>query len=278
VGGAIVKICAVIPSRRRPQQLAASLQAFHATESQQHEVAYVVSYCHDDPETRMTVLNLPVSMNIRVHRRTDHCVPGQAFNEAAEMVEADAYLGLCDDIFPLTMGWDHYIIEGLKQYGPCACWIEATDRNNTSYIFSDAKVLKAIGKLCPEYFPFWFCDVWLAEICHFAFGQRPSLINGLMLGGRRGRTQGHHELGFWLQVFAATRIERIELASKLAAAWPFHVGGNVHDTMDICKAWDADMLSRVPIMDDRFNEQREPEPYYVLAKQRALAMLADRAA
>lgn len=271
-----MKIAVIVPSRHRPQSLQASIIAMDALASGRNEIAFTVSYCRDDEQTRQAVFKLPARINAKVHCRTDHCVPGQAFNEAVAATSADAYVGWCDDVFPLTQGWD-LLVSGAMQRLSSACWIEANDRENTSYIFSQARVVKALGQLCPEYFPFWFTDMWLAEIHHFAFGHRPYRVDGLFLGGRRGETQGHHECVFWARLFAHTRPERIALAHKLAREFGKLMpdGGPI---LRMCQAWDADFQSKCAGFDARFGERQKPEAFYERAKAKAIAMMADVAA
>ena len=271
-----MRIAVVIPSRGNAQRLQGVIHALHGTASRMHTIFYVVSYCREDPETRKAVLALPAAAAVKAHMRTDHCTPGQAFNEAAAVVDADVYMGWCDDVFPLTWCWDTYVAAAAEQL-PAAYWIEAADPQNTSYGFATAKVLAALGKLQPEYFPFWFVDIWFAEVNHFAFGRRPPLISNLILGGQRGKTQGHRETLFWAQFFAYTRPERMALGGRLAAAYDL-LPPDPRQALEACSYWDADFQSKCANHDARFNEDRAPEPYYEIAKAKALAMLAEKAA
>lgn len=230
---------------------------------------YIVSYCDD--ETRAAALDVPDVMTIQ---RPADCTPGAAFNHAATYAPgADIYFGFCDDVFPLTWEWDHYLALALQKPLICFCWQEMTDPANCSYIASSGRVLKALGDLCPEYFPFWFTDLWLAEIHHMAFGFRPPLVDGLRLAGKRGTTQGFRDFEFWCRLFAFTRPERIRLAHRLAAEY----GTTPKDmpaALAVCRAFDADFLSKTERFSKRFADDQKPELFYVLAKKRAEAMMA----
>lgn len=272
-----MKIGVIIPSRRHPKRLQAVIQALHATRSGQNEVVYTVSYCSDDRETREAVFSLPAEINAKPVPRTDHCTPGQAFNEAwAATPGLDAVMGWCDDVFPLSWCWDIYVAAALKDL-PAACWIEAGDAVNTSYIFARQSVVKAIGNPCPTLYPYWFNDLHFAEVFHFAFGERPRRVSNLICGGQRGETQGHHECLFWAQVFEHTRPERIEMGAKLAASMCL-MPPPVEPILQVCRLWDIDFQSKAEAHDKRFGDQRHKEAFYERAKARAIAMLAGKAA
>lgn len=265
-----MKIACIIPSRHRARSLEAVLRALQALESGEHTVEYVVSYCRHDEQTQWAA----EATGALAIMRPDDCTPGAAFNDAARAVDADVYTGFCDDVFPLTHRWDDYLARALAHPLVCFCWQEATDPLNASYIASSARVLKAIGDLCPEYFPYWFSDVWLAEIHHMAFGFRPGLVEGLRLAGKRGTTQGFRDFPFWCQVFTHTRPERIRLAVKLAAEYG-STPPDLRGALEACVAFDADFLSKAERF-QRFADPKGPEPYYLKAKANAEALLAER--
>jgi hypothetical protein len=265
-----MNIAVVIPSRNRPDGLAAALRALMATESSKHEVMYAVSYCRGDAATMVAAEDAGAYAIMR----PDDCTPGAAYNHAAAQCgDVDLYSGFGDDIFPLTWGWDDYLARALCHPMVCFCWQEVTDPMNASYCAASARAVRAIGQPCTEYFPYWFTDLWLAEIHHMAFGFRPPLVEGLQLGGKRGTTQGFRDFEFWCRFFAHTRYERIRAAVRLAAEY----GSTPRDlvgALAICRMFDADFLTKNERFSNRFADTSAPEPYYVKAKERAEAMLA----
>ena len=265
-----VRIAVVIPSRRRPESLKAVLRALQATASGDHAIHYAVSFCRDDLATEAAACSVPF---VSTFQRPIDCTPGAAFNDAVrKMPLADIYTGFADDVFPLTWGWDDYLHQALHHPMVAFCWQEATDPLNTSYGAVAGRALRALGKPCPEYFPYWFNDLWLAEIHHMAFGFRPSLVDGLKLGGKRGTTQGFRDFPFWCQVFTHTRGERIRLAVKLAAEYGA-TPPDLREALDVCRSFDADFLTKNERFSRRFADLGEPEAYYVKAKARAEGML-----
>lgn len=266
-------IAVIIPSRKRPEGLKAVLRALQATASGAHDVTYAVSFERDDLATEAAALSVD---GVKAFQRPLDCTPGAAFNNAVNRLPPqDVYTGFGDDVFPLTHYWDAALAHAVNMPLICFCWQEATDPFNASYIASSGRILRAIGNLCPEYFPYWFCDLWLAEIHHMAFGHRPGLVEGLRLcGNNRPRTQGFRDFPFWCRVFTATRGERIRLAVKLAAEY----GSTPPDlprTLEICRAFDADFLTKAERFSKQFGDTNDPAPYYIKAKARAEAMLAE---
>lgn len=266
----MTSIAVIIPSRRRPESLKAVLRVLQATASGEHDITYAVSFERDDLATEAAAFSVP---GVRALQRPLDCTPGAAINNAIDRIpQADIYTGLCDDIFPLTWHWDILMDKALRKPIIAWCWEEAADPMNASYICVSGRVRRAIGALCPEYFPYWFNDLWFAEIHHMAFGFRPPLLGGLKLGGQRGKTHGLRDFIFWCQVFTATRPERIALAVKLAAEYG-SAPPELQKTLQICHFFDQDFRGKSERFERRFGDDDPAAPYYVLAKQRAETML-----
>lgn len=267
----MTSIAIIIPSRHRPESLKAVLRALQATESGAHNVTYAVSFCRDDLATEAAAFSVE---GVKAFQRPADCTPGAALNNVVSRLPLhDIYTGFCDDVFPLTWQWDVAMDAAYRAPMVCWCWQEATDPHNASYVASSGRVLKAIGDLCPEYFPYWFNDIWLAEIHHMAFGFRPAQIEGLRLVGKRGTTQGFRDFLFWCRVFTATRHERIRAAIKLAAEYG-STPPDMRKALEICHFFDQDFRGKADRFTRRFGGDDEPEPFYVLAKQRAERLLA----
>lgn len=263
-------IAVIIPSRKRAESLKAVLRALQAMASGLHDITYAVSFERDDLATEAAAFSVP---HVRAFQRPEHCTPGAAYNNAVGRLPLhDIYTGFSDDVFPLTWKWDDLMVTALRQ--PCVawCWQEMTDPRNASYIAVSGRVRKAIPDLCTEYFPYWFNDLWFAEIHHMAFGFRPPLLHGLMLCGQRGTTQGFRDFGFWCRFFAHTRHERIRAAVRLAAEYGTQPA-DLRAALEVCRAFDADFASKAERFEGRFADTQPPEAYYLKAKARAEAML-----
>lgn len=268
----MTSIAVILPSRHRPDSLAAVLRALQATASTLHDITYAVSFERDDLQTMGAAFSVP---GVKAFQRPKDCVPGAAFNHVVNRLPPhDIYTGFGDDVFPLTLAWDCGLVAGYEKGFASWCWQEVTDPVNASYIASNARTVKALGALCPEYFPYWFCDVWLAEIHEFAFGHRPHIIAGLAMGAsNRGTTQGFRDFPFWCRVFTNTRGERIRLAVQLAAEYGV-TPPDIPKAIATCHLFDQNFAGKAERFTRKYADDDEPAPYYALAKQRAEAMLA----
>ena len=92
-----------------------------------------------------------------------------------------------------------------------------------------------------------------------------------------GKTQGFRDFIFWCRLFTFTRPERIRLAIKLAAEYTAQPP-DMRNALEICHFFDQDFRGKAERFTAQFGSDAEPEPYYILAKQRAEAMLAEQAA
>lgn len=198
-------------------------------------------------------------------------------NDAYRQCEAEIYSQVADDQFPLTLHWDA-ILYGCRKL-PAFAWTEATDPNNATFLVVSQKWFETTGRYTVEHFPFWFADTWLAEVYWLAFGMPISVIEQLRMGhGRRGGTHGMRDVPFWFKFFAATRVERIDEAQKLADAYEQKVTVLTERTAELAKMTEADawQLTQAPRYEAQFRANLSaPTPMYAAAKARAEAWLAE---
>lgn len=269
-----MKISVILPSRNRPAGLLSVLHAFYALESGQHQVSYVVLLDDDDYPTLEQWEHweksgmLPPNTHSRIEPRTS--LVNARFNAACAAYPADAYSQACDDSWPLCHHWDT-LFHGAREL-PAFCWRESNDPQNCTYPVVSDRWYKAVGRFYPEYFPFWFADTWIGEVFNLAFFKPIPVINQLSLGGRRGGTQGMRDLAFWFQFFAATRVERIAEAEKIAKAFGFTVDCRRERIPQLTQMeqGDAYQIARVPLYEQSFQPTLgEPSELYIAAKKRA---------
>lgn len=274
-----MKISIIIPSRNRPAGLLSVLTAFDATASGQNDVRYIALIDDDDYVTLEQVTHwdksgmLPPQTHVMVEDRTR--LVNARFNSAVGAHPADIYSQACDDAFPLCHHWDA-LFAGARQL-PAFGWREANDPGNCTYPVISERWREAVGRFYPEYFPFWFADTWIGEVFNLAFAKPIPIVNQLGVGGKRGSTQGMRDLEFWFRFFAATRVERIAEAEKLAKAYGFSVDCRRERVAQIAAFQQADMaqLQRVPLYEASFKANvGVPGERYVKAKAAAEAWLA----
>lgn len=274
----IMNLCVLIPSRGRPASLTAALTLLDATASGRHIVDYRVSWCSDDTRTYRAVESLPRHVRSKTLAvcRTDDCTPGQAFNEMVNGAEAtgryQGYVSLCDDVFCISPDWDDQVAMFLTSR-PAGAWLELADPESRSYAFFSHRVVKALGSVASGFFPFWFLDTWFNEVHRFAFHRPLDVVRSLRLAGKRHKTQGMRELGFWADLFAMTRPDRIVQGHRLAEEYG-HAKLDPSREIDMMILWDHEFRAKCCRFEKDYALGGEPEAYYVLAKQRAMDMLA----
>lgn len=278
-----MKITIGLPSRNRPAGLLSTLTAFNSLATGTNEITYAVILDEDDYVTLEQVAHweksgmLPQGVRLFVAPR-DKTVNAR-FNDAVKMCPAEVYSQACDDAFPLAFHWDK-LLAGAAGVLPAFNWQECNDPTNATYPVLTDKWLQAVGRFYPEYFPFWFADTWIAEVFNLAFAKPAPIINQLPMGGKRGQTQGMRELAFWFEFFAATRIERIAEAERVAKAYGFSFDAEKDRASQLAqmRAGDDYQRGRVPVYEQAFKaNQGAPSPVYKAAKFKAECWMADQA-
>ncbi len=263
-----MKIDVIIPSRGNPLRLMAVLTCFDALATGDHDITYRVVCDMDDPLTWKAVSALP-GMEIAIHAGEGPL--SARMNEAAREGDADVVTGAADDTFPLAQHWDGLIAVGIEGGHPAFSWQEVNDPANTTMLVFSRRWLDAIGRMLPEYFPFWFGDTWVAEVYEMAYQRPLPIATNLPWGGKRGKTKGMRDLAFWFDFFAATREERLDEARELVG----EIEINPAMLADMKKR-DIEQLERVPQFNEWFGaDQGEPSALYLSTKARAEAWLAE---
>lgn len=267
-----MKIDLVLASRGHPIRLMAVLTALDQLSSGDHDITYNVICDKDDSLTWKAAESLKIQRKIYIG--DGPLAP--RLNQAAMQAEGDAVSGAADDTFPLTQHWDSVIAAGTEQDHPAFSWQEVNDPTNQTMIVFSHKWLKAVGRMLPTYFPFWFGDTWAAEVYSLAFCAPMPIVENLQWGGKRGTTHGMRDLAFWFRFFAATRVERIAEARALCFAYgrPYEPPQVLVDDMGLR---DAEQLQRVPRYEHVFGaDQGEPSAQYLGMKDKAIEWLTEK--
>lgn len=276
-----MKITVGLPSRNRPAGLLAVLTAFNALATGTHEITYAVILDDDDYVTleqfahweKSGMLPTGVRLFVAPRERTVNA----RFNDAVKACPAEVYSQACDDAFPLAFHWDK-LIAGAAGMLPAFNWQECNDPTNATYPVLTDKWVQAVGRFYPEYFPFWFADTWIAEVFNLAFAKPIAVVNQLQMGGKRGQTQGMRDLAFWFEFFAATRVERIAEAHRVARAYGFSFDAERDRKNQLAqmRAWDDFQRGRVPAYEAAFKANLgEPSAGYKAAKFHAECWMAE---
>jgi len=271
-----MKLALIVPTRGRPRLLQASMTAFDELASGEHEIVYAICCDEDDNVTRCAAEALQHDINAVTVCAPRPLTIGKKMNDAARSIEADAYLWINDDTFPLTQYWDAALADVFEQHRlPIFCWANVHEPAGGCDPVISKRYMEAVGRMLPEHFPFWFADTWVQETYLLAFGEQIATTTLPLLGGRRGKTTGMRDLPFWFEFFAATRIERIEEAQRIADAYGLdvRVAGRGEILAGLAER-DRWQLGRCAQYQQLWGDTREPSESYIKAKTQAQDWLA----
>ena len=259
-----MKITVILPSRSRPAGMIGVISAYQALSTGNNDITYVLILDEDDQVIHHTdILDDSVKVIFGQRNRTVNA----RFNEAVEKYPAECYIQACDDAFPLSFHWDAMVAHAIKLI-PAFSWQEKNDPQNATYICLSDKWIQETGRFYPEYFPFWFADTWIAEVHLLAFGKPIPVINQLQVGGKRGKTQGMRDLRFWFEFFTRTRVERLDEAKQLAAAYGTDMGDRAKE-MKLLEDADRHQLTQIDRYEGQFQTEGEPSALYARCKKEA---------
>lgn len=268
-----MNIAILILTRGRPAGLVAAVKALHATAGGAANLEFVICGDDDDDTIGQAVACLDVPVTLSINPRPDAL--GRAWNLGAAAARPwDLALFTGDDTVPLTHHWDRRMADLAARGLPAFAWLEANDPDNCTYWCTTRRWHDAVGRACPELFPYWFNDTWVAEQHLLAFGQHIHVEPDLVMGGRRGTTREMREVGFWFDVFAATRPQRIAEADRIAAAFG-HRPPDRGPVLEWCRRWDAAQQASVPRYNAAFGADLvPPTPRYRRLREAAARLLA----
>lgn len=260
-------IAVLIPSRGRPERLAAAIASMRAKESGAHAVRYVIGCDADDDDTIAAVLDmwrhgLPVVPSVSARQPS----LGSMVNVLAAKCPADVYCALADDVEIMTKGWDQ-VIAAAWEAQPAGVWWWSC-RTDTTFAIVSEQWRAAAGRIFTDYFPFWYDDIWLVEVQRYATGQVGVRIDA-WLEDRAPGTHRMRDLAFWDEFFWSRRGERrteaLSIASRLG--WPIVAD---LDPLDVGRSTSFDPAA----IEAKQGDRRPPTPEYIAALDRAKALMA----
>ena len=269
-----MKILVLAISRSRPLDLCATLLGFKRLESGRHEVTYLIRGDEDDKETRELITNwwskFPANSRFEVGPRPTTL--GAAINQAVANWEMpwDVFMVTPDDIHPLSPSWDHHIALAASR-DQAGSWRELADPANPTLPFITRHWYDRVGRAMPEWFPFWFSDVWIGEVFAFAYDKPITIYPELSWHGTRGRTTNMRDIEFWLEVWIATRRERISEAVALNPNLSVETTDRWTSRFSQNDQWLRDNVLRLQSI---LGDPRPPSEQYLMAKAKAEAFLA----
>lgn len=272
-----MKIAVGILTRDRPAGLIAAMQSLYATASGTHDIRYYVRCDRDDERTHRAVMCCdpqdPAPWMV-IGERPETL--GQAWNELAAKSAAwgwDAFCVITDDVVSITPNWDLGVAEligprGLLAFG----WNDLIHPNNITYPVVSRRWYEAVGRLFPEYFPFWFSETWMAQVYDLVVGTQMPIASDMRITGPDTKTLNMRDVAFWVDLFAATLPMRAEeaFAVQLKLALPLVDTGPILAKCErLCAGYNVEAIEA-----HRRTDFDEPSPRYLAAKTRADQLLA----
>lgn len=170
---------------------------------------------HDDDWSNMV---LPQGVILDVRQREDS-VAGK-WNRLPSIAPADVYLAMCDYRYQATPGFDTGILRAASVFhdGIGCVAQHLANLSFPAYQAPTAKMVKIMGGLYVEHFPYWFVDHWLDDICkmigRYACAEGETAV--LPRPGNGG-TQDFREPSLWATYYDAMEADREDMANCLLA-------------------------------------------------------------
>lgn len=179
----------------------------------------VIGYDDDDPQPAYHAH--PQIINSTAQREDSL---GAKFNRCAGHYPADLYVLSMDDVAISTPGWDEILAAQASLFRDGIGYVyfgrEINGERLPSMMAVTRRVVDLIG-FCPEYFPFWFNNVWIDEVANLVggYGRRvlPAAIDVRYPSGTLPEPP-RRDVRFWGQFLDASRPLRLAQADKLIDA------------------------------------------------------------
>lgn len=266
-------ISVIIPSRGRTRGLAATLYGMQFLESGKHRVHYGVACDDDDPATITFCAEIQKHMNLSYRAVPRHPTLGEAINKLADLMPAQVYVLINDDVLVLTDKWDDVIAKAVEETPHGVFWWTSKGDANVLFPIITDKWKAACGSLLTSFFPFWYDDLCLCELWVMTTDKDNIFLPIDIIDKPKTVTHRMRELTFWQKVYTASRALRItqarEIAEKLGLPPP-------QSTEYIAKLMNAHLKTVsdawIQQIEDNQGDKAEPDEAYKIAKARALAL------
>lgn len=273
-----MKICVGLPSRGRPLDMVASAISLIRLASGGHEVEIILGIDSDDHASLNMAHQMETLENCVALIHDRHEGLGDLVNSLVAACDPDAaFLLWSDRISVTTLQWDHELALGCMQYPNRPLWLDSVHLTGAGQFILPPAWRAAQGATCPGLFPFWFIDTAIEELDAYVHGFPRVALASKAAGPRGFKTNRMRDVAFWIDVFAATRLERLVQAAMIAKK----LGVPTRDNKELFHyfaARDIEMKGRAAVLTDAFGELGPPDETYRAAKLKAEWLLAERRA
>jgi hypothetical protein len=276
-------------TRGRPENFLGLIESLEWVTTQP-ELTDIWCYLDDDDPTGQTLIDRVTEREskLAVHwvRGPRPIGLGQAYNLiAAEALKTSGlFLGLPDDYRIWSIGWDDML---RKAYGPGEDRLslhyipDPCSRPDQMTIFAGTREwVETVGYLLPEWFPYWFGDLWIDDVSTLAKVKKRLPVKVEARGGK-GKTKRMWNLPFWWNFYDLTFLDRVEEILRVLRA----KGDSPELEAEILARAEAfkitkcqnklDLIQLVGTELDLTAEANPPSPLYLDAEKRASRHLVD---
>jgi hypothetical protein len=219
-------ISLIVPTRYRPDQLAAMWDSALATAGRPDDLELVWRTDSDDPTEYPELPGRTI--NVTGPRLLMSCL----WNDAQTHASGDIFWHGGDDNLFRTPGWDTAIREAVNRYPDGIVFVHGADGGQGSHLgthgFLTARWVQVSGWFLPPYFPSDYNDTWLTEVAD-QVGRRVYLPDVLIEHmhptwgkGPWDRTHeerlGRHDPGVWDQTVTERHAHAGRLREAMGAA------------------------------------------------------------
>lgn len=266
-------------TRGNPHRAAAVFELARFMASGKHDIEYVISCDDDDPADtagffRSCGRDIAVSCEARPPGTTE-CI-----NRVVRTLDADVYVGLGDDGFPVTENWDDEIAQFVEKALPVRdlglmAWSDSANPGQPTVLMATREWIAHTGRFLDDRFPFWFSDTCEAETWSFVTYRMMPVLPALQIISRASRPNPRmRDIDFWWDFYVATRKERLETAATIRAR--LGIPDNPAALDRVLYAWEQRDLEGRANAHELANlvDIRPMDTGYMLAKSRAQNYLA----
>lgn len=270
-----------LPSRGRPIDMVASAVSLFRLASGGNDVVVDLRIDGDDVGSSDATWGLknrylkdPNRVLINVSDRGPGL--GELHNAVAAATPPDAaYMMWSDRISVITPNWDHELALSCMQHPNRPLWLDSIHLVGAGQVILPPLWRSVCGQPFPAIYPFWFDDTHVEELDAFVHGFPRLALASKCAGPRGQRTNRCRDIPFWVDLFTATRPQRIEQAREIAARLGVKQPDNLAQIIGMFNERDAMMKARGAELLGAFGEESEPDASYVAAKERAEGIMRE---
>jgi hypothetical protein len=253
------------------------------------DIHFCIRLDDDDEATARAVDGLQDhSNNIQVIAGGRPAGMGKEYNRLAALVpDATAFCLMNDSVFlaPIVIGrdgmpsfsfWDSAIAASIARHGndQVFSWFMSGVPRGMGFdlpIFT-ARWVAAAGRLFPEWFPFWFIDMWAFSIAFMVHDSPPLVLRNLLCFAPHGVSQRCRDVEFWCRVYEATHRERLDEAARIRAnlGKPTEISAAALYRVRMAEQGNIDNLMRLAAT---LGDPAPPDAAYIAARARAAELV-----